>query len=171
MKISKSKRVIFSVAVAFVSVFFFAYAIQAFYPAPQYDDFCKNDPRLIYTQYNETSCISEGGTWIPYKEPLPDESLGYCDIVDTCYEEYDAVREPYERNLFFINLGIGIVVFLVAFFLALDSVSTGLMGGGVMMIIYGSIRYWSELSDVWRTLMLGVALAVLIWLGYKKIKE
>jgi hypothetical protein len=44
------------------------------------------------------------------------------------------------------------------------------MGGAVLLIIYGTIRYWGSLSDVWRTIMLGLALVILVWIGYKKLK-
>ena len=85
-------------------------------------------------------------------------------------EEYDVAREVYERNVFFANMIIGVIVLVVALFLSIEAVSSGLMGGAVMLIVYGSMRYWGELSDAWRTLMLGVALVGLIWLGYKKLK-
>lgn len=170
MKITKSKKVIFSVAVAFVSVFFFAYAIVAFYPAPQYGDFCSDVP-VKYVD-NEAQCVEAGGMWVDYeRDALNMEVKGYCDVNYYCDRDYRDVREPYERNLFFVNIGIGLVLFLVAFFLGLEAVSSGLMGGGVMMIVYGCIRYWSELSDIWRTVILGIALAVLIYLGYKKLKD
>jgi hypothetical protein len=171
MKVTKSKLVIFSVAVAFLSVFFFAYAVQAVYPAPQYEDFCdRTAPSKLLD--NEADCVESGGRWTDYeKDALNMEVRGWCDSNFECEEEYDAVRKPYERNVFFANLIIGIVVFVVAFFLGLEAVSSGLMGGAVMLIVYGSIRYWGELSDVWRTLMLGFALAVLVWLGYKKLRD
>ena len=46
----------------------------------------------------------------------------------------------------------------------------GFMGGGVLLVVYGTLRYWGALSDVWRTIMLGVSLAVLVWVAYKKLK-
>jgi len=169
MKVAKSKVVIFSVAIAFVSVFFFAYAIQAVYPAPQYDDVCDRGivQKAIVT---EVGCLEAGGRWTENeRDSLNMDIWGWCDADYTCNEEYQEARKLYERNVFFANLGIGIVLFVVAFFLGLEAVSSGLMGGAVMLIVYGSMRYWGELSDVWRTLMLGVALVVLIWLGYKKL--
>ena len=51
--------------------------------------------------------------------------------------------------------------------LNLTSVSAGLFGGGVLTIIYGTMNYWSELADWARFIILGIALAVLIYLGYK----
>ena len=169
--VSRTKATLFSVAVAFVSVFFFAYAVQAFYPAPQYDDFCEMDisPKFID---NEAECVQVGGMWTDYeRDSLNMEVSGYCDMYYYCERDYQEVRVPYERNVFFINLGVGVVLFIGAFFLALESVSTGLMGGAIMMIVYACIRYWGELSDIWRTLILGVALVALIWLGYKKLND
>lgn len=171
MKVAKSKLVIFSVAVAFVSVFFFAYAVQAVYPAPQYEAFCgERDASIVIN--NAVDCEAEGGRWSDYGErDVPVKSEGWCDREFECRGNYEDTRKPYERNVFFANLGIGLVVLVVAFFLGLEAVSSGLMGGAVMLIVYGSIRYWGELSDVWRTLMLGVALVVLITLGYKKLRD
>ena len=42
------KKFILGIAIALVTVFFVVYLIQTFYPAPKYDDFCKDDfPKLI----------------------------------------------------------------------------------------------------------------------------
>ena len=170
MKVGKSKAVIFSVAVAFVSVFFFAYAVQAFYPAPVYEDFCGDKPAAVIDNLND--CEAVGGRWDSFVD-VPKEvgRAGYCDVEFTCREDYSEARKPYERNVFFANLGIGLIVFVIAFFLVKEAVSSGLMGGAVMLIVYGAMRYWGELSDIWRTLMLGVALVVLIWLGYRKLAD
>ncbi|MCD4771654.1 hypothetical protein K8R30_04555 [archaeon] len=170
MKVTKSKLILFSVAIAFISVFFFAYAVQAVYPAPEYEDFC--DRENSENINNSIDCETNGGKWMsaPSRE-MPVEIKGWCDINFECNKEYDTVRDTYERNVFFANLIIGIIVFVVAFFLGLEAVSSGLMSGAVMLIVYGSIRYWGKLSDVWRTLMLGTVLAILIWLGYKKLKN
>ncbi len=171
MKVAKSKLVIFSVAVAFVSVFFFAYAIQAVYPSPQYKNLCNVTQKPPISVDNAISCRASGGQWQNYdKEISTNENRGWCNLNFKCQSEYESVRKVYERNVFFANLAIGISVFIIAFFLGLEAVSSGLMGGAVMLIIYGSIRYWGELNNAWRSLMLGVALAILIWVGYKKLK-
>lgn len=176
MKVAKSKAVIFSVAVAFVSVFFFAYAVQAVYLAPEYSDFCGEEFKA--SSDNSVDCEADGGKWNDYGQkirPVEGEEIvireGWCEADFVCRGEYNDERNIYERNVFFVNFIIGLVVLVVAFFLTLEAVSSGLMGGAVMLIIYGSMRYWGELSDIWRTLMLGVALAVLIWLGYRKLRD
>ena len=51
------------------------------------------------------------------------------------------------------------------------SVSSGIMSGGILTIIYGTIRYWSDLPDYGRFIILGLTLIILIWLGYKRISK
>lgn len=171
MKVTKSKVVIFSAAIALVSVFFFAYAVQAVYPAPQYEDFC-GDRDVVRFFDNKVDCEAVGGMWDPSVEVPKEVGVsGHCDSDFSCRNEYEDARRPYEQKVFFANLIIGVVVFVVAFFLGLEAVSSGLMGGAVLLMVYGSIRYWEELTDIWRTLMLGFALVVLIWLGYNKLRD
>jgi len=38
-----------------------------------------------------------------------------------------------------------------------------------LLILYGTIRYWQHAQNILKFVLLGVALAVLIWLAYKKI--
>jgi hypothetical protein len=170
MEMARVKVVLFSVAVALVSVFFCAYAIQAVYPGPSYDDFC--DDYSAGVLMSEGGCIEKDGKWIDHESDSLDMKIdGYCDYDYYCWQDYEEALMPYERNVFFANLVIGFLLLVGAFFLTVDSVSAGLMGGAIMLIFYGTMRYWGELSDIWRTIVLGIALAVLVWLGYKKIKE
>jgi len=149
----------------------FAYAIQTFYPSPQYENFCHATKNQSANINNIVSCESNGGQWMDFsKEYTSQPNQGWCNLNVECQKEFASINKVYERNVFFANLGVGILVFIIAFFLGLESISSGLMGGSVMLIVYGSIRYWGELNNAWRTLMLGIALAILIWLGYKKIK-
>ncbi len=172
-KSSSIKVIILSIAIALISVFFFTYAIQSVYPAPEYEEYCEDIKTLVDTINTQEKCEAIGGKWTNYKEVSIDfdRPNGYCDKDFTCRGEFDNARDIYERNVFFVNMIIGISVFIVGFFLAIEAVSSGLMGGGVIMIFYGTIRYWGNLSDIWRTLILGISLAILIWLGYKKLND
>jgi|APSaa5957512622_1039677.scaffolds.fasta_scaffold02115_12 hypothetical protein len=170
MKVTKSKLVIFSLAVAFVSVFFFAYVVQAFYPAPEYDDFCSHIDNEVDAD-SESICELAGGKWTERPKINEGDLGGSCNLKFYCREDYNNADSSYERNIFSANLIIGIIVLIIAFFLSIEAISSGLMGGAVMLIVYGSIRYWEELDDVFRAFMLGVVLVILIWLGYRNLKE
>ena len=42
--------------------------------------------------------------------------------------------------------------------------------GGIITLFFGTVRYWARLFDYARFIILGLVLALLIWLGYKKLK-
>jgi len=172
------KARILSISIAIIFVLFIGYAIEAFYKSPKWEDYCED--RAYYIEINNSEqCIAEGGKWedyygetVPRKIGINGEipPAGYCNLYFYCQEDFNNAEEKYNRNIFFLSLGLGIITFVLAIFLLVESVSAGFMGGGVLLIIYGTIRNWGFLSDVWRTIMLGFALVVLVWVGYKKLK-
>jgi len=197
---SKFKHIILAVGIAIVFVLFVGFGISTFYSTPQYEDFCGEREKFenVITQQD---CDELGGKWNPREiaRPLPliennqllctkisekDKAItlncqsqeqitnqGFCDRDFYCRQQFDDVREVYNRNVFIVATGIGIITLIVGFALKLASVSSGLMGGGILTIIYGTIRYWSDLPDFGRFIILGLTLAILIWLGYKKISK
>ena len=196
----KFKHIILAVAIAIVFAFFVGFGISAFYPAPKYEDFCgerefkqydtqesceaangKWNPnevvraKPVNIDPNQLLCtkLSEKDNAVTLncqsQEQL--ENQGYCDLYYYCSQEFSKVNEKYNRNVFIIATGIGIIALIVGVALNLASVSAGLMGGGILAIIYGTIRYWSDLPDYGRFIILGITLAILIWLGYKRISR
>jgi len=171
-KKSKAKKIILAIAIAILFVMFIAYAIETVYPSPKYENYCIPEQK----QYiNQTDCEQANFTWTSYPTYIPEKQVpvgmsGYCDAYSKCQKSYDETNQIYNRNIFFISLIIGIITVIIAVLLSLESVSSGFMAGGVLLIIYGTIRYWGSLSNWLRTAMLAFALAVLVWIGYKKLK-
>lgn len=195
----KFKLVLLAIAIAIVFVFFVGFGIASFYKAPKYEDFCtQREFKEVITQ---EKCGAENGKWVSYEREVPKPVMaenqflcskisgvgknmtlncetieqikqsGYCDLDFYCREDFDKTREKYNRNVFIVATGIGIIILIVGFALKMASVSAGLMGGGVLTILYGIIRYWTDLPDYGRFIILGIILAILIWLGYKRIKK
>ncbi|MBU90644.1 hypothetical protein CMO94_03800 [Candidatus Woesearchaeota archaeon] len=181
---SKFKHVLLAIAIAIVFAFFIGFGIAAFYEAPEHEDFCEETfyekpyPRPImgeaadctYKEPNEElkkECKDKGDISANYDEDGCVESY-YCE---TCRKKFEDVRENYNRNVFIIATIFGIIALIVGIVLKITSVSSGLMGGGVLLIIYGIIRYWSGLENYGRFTVMGIALVILIWLGYKKLKQ
>jgi len=165
-KQNKGKKVIISIGIAILFVMFIAYAIESFYPSPTYEKFCPDIDKPILTQ---EECQANNGTWQQYPKPTEFEE-GYCDTYSNCYEDYRKASEPYNRNVFFIAISLGLIVLILSFIPILETVSLGFMSGSILLIIYGTIRYWGSLSNIWKTIMIGFALAVLIWISYKKLR-
>lgn len=198
MKVSKIKQVLLSVAVAIIFVLFVGYGINTFYEEPRYNDYCDEDlyKETIDTQLK---CEALGGEWEDHRVKtyaIEDNQLlcdkisesngsmnlncrtngndlresGWCNVHKTCSENFHNEREGYNKNVFIIAVLIGLATLAVGgIFLNVESIGSGLMGGSVLTILYGTIRYWGNASDILRFVMLGAVLATLIWLGYTKL--
>jgi hypothetical protein len=171
-KKGRVKKVILTFAIAILFVLFIVYAVGTIYPGPKYEDYC---PATKINPLNQTYCEAVNGTWTTYptyasEKSGPAEANGYCDTYSKCQKSWDDSREKYNRNLFFISLITGLIILVASFILRVESVSAGFMLGSVILIIYGTIRFWGNLSNILRTLMLGLALAVLVWIGYRKLR-
>jgi len=179
---SKLKHTFLAVAIAIILVFFIGFGIATFYKEPQYNDFCdefegrpypfpikRGDSCTFFEPDQEIKdqCKNFGDVTPKYDQNGCVESY-YCE---TCNKEFRDIRENYNRNVFIVATGLGIIILIIGFALKIPSVSSGLMGGGILTLIYGTIRYWSDLPDAGRFIILGLTLAILIWLGYKKISK
>ena len=170
---SKVKEVILGISIAIVFVFFIVFGMRAFFGEPEYEDFCDENlnRKIIKT---EQECVDQGGRWdpnIPRPVKLEEENEGYCEADFTCKQEFDSVREKHNKKVFIVAGILGLLVIILAAILHLPSVSSGLLGGGVLTILYGTLRYWSNLADWAKFIILGITLAALIWVGYTKINK
>ena len=190
----KIKETILGISIAIIFVLFVVFGIKAFYKEPKYEDFCKRGVLIdiVYSKEYQGRYPYPTG----FKEPIAnvctkaitdyDKFRKDCaeketDVVyefddkgcqvakecTSCNVGFDNARNIYFRNVFIISSIVGIIVVIIGAVLSLTSVSAGLFGGGVLTIIYGTMNYWSELADWARFIILGIALAVLIYLGYK----
>lgn len=173
------KQKILSIAIAIVLVMFIAYGINTFFKSPKYEDYCNITPYPYSQNITEQQCTSSGGKWNPnvYEKPVPVAAgetvpAGYCDQTYTCNNEFTVANEKYNRLVFIISGILGLICVIIGgVALTMESVSAGIMGGGILTIIYGTLRYWGNLEDVGRFIALGIILTVLIFIGYKYLKK
>lgn len=178
------KNLVLGVGIFIVYLLMLGYGIEAFYPSPQYDDYCPQTRFLQERPFNasavctlppsvdaqEDACYLDGG------QPVYDYDTNGCIIglklCDFCYKEFNDAQESYSRVLFFITLIAGIITIIVGYtLLSTEPVGSALMASGVGALVYGSIRNWSNLSDVWRFLLLAVVLVLLIWIALRFNKK
>lgn len=177
------KKWALAVSILVVLNLFFNYGIYTFYKAPKFEDYCKQDLNSInYT--TKDACEAVGGMWnenypkvvpmgVPVEVNTPEKvQTGYCDVYYTCQKDFAVVNSVYNRNVFIVLVVLGFLTLIGGLFIGASlAVSTGFTLGGVVSMIVGSIRYWTDMNDYLRFGLLGVALAVLVWLGIKKFKD
>ena len=186
----------FGLGIAIIIVFslFINYGIGTFYKAPKYDDFCK--PELMRKAVNtKGGCEEIGGIWtenMNYRSALPPaptivegikgvrtpseamigEPVGWCDAYFSCQKSFQEANDIYKRNVFVIWMIVGMVAIVASFFLvAIKNMSVAFTFAGLVSFLIGTIVYWSARQDYFRFVILGIVLAVLIYIGYKKLKD
>lgn len=99
------------------------------------------------------------------------QQSGWCDVNKKCNEEYEAARDPHNRISFIVLAIIGVIIVLISTAVMRENtVSYGTLGGGILTILYGTVRFWGAIPDIWRFTILGVVLVVLIATAWKKLK-
>jgi uncharacterized membrane protein YraQ (UPF0718 family) len=185
MAATKLKKTILGIAIALVLVFFIGYAVNTFYEEPEFDEVCEDIPMNMEVESCEG--YQQKSTEEPRPIELPKEKYCNCYEIDKegtlkceannpeyedCREEYEDMREDHARVSFIVLVILGLIsILLGGIFLRVEAVSSGVMGGGVLTLLYAAMRYWGSIQDYARLIILGVALAVLVWIGYKKLKD
>lgn len=153
---------------------FFSYSLKVAYNSPEREDFCE-EKQVIEKVANQEECVSKGGQWNEAREAFIGDQdrieVGQCNLNFSCEKDFMTALEKYEKKVFvtLIVLGLGsIVIGLVL--VSYATVATALSFGGVLTFVIASIRYWQFASEYLQVVILGLALAALIYIGIKKIK-
>lgn len=171
------------IGIVIVLNLFYNYTLSLVFSAPEYNTFCPQK-QINITPDSQEKCIAEGGAWTQYpadaNEKLRDVGgvivpntnngqIGYCDQSFSCNQKFEDARKIYDRNVFIVLVVLGVITFVLSLvFIKIDTLSMALSIGAVLDFVIASIRYWSRADDLIKVLILGVALAVLVWVSIKK---
>jgi hypothetical protein len=161
------KKKLVSIAIALIFVLFVGYGIEVFDPTPDYNDvFSRN----LYAASSQEECETAGGTWNEVQAEAPKPADGFCQESTVNRDKYDAMRDSHDRIVFIVAAVVGILAIIAGIMLKTEAVNSGILAGGILLVLYGTIRYWSHANNILKFFLLGAVLAVLLWIGYKKLK-
>lgn len=162
---------------------FYNYTLSLIFSAPDYNLFCPQK-QINITPDSQDKCVTEGGAWTQYpvdanpkmieagKITVPNTNnaqVGYCDQTFLCNQKYQEASKAYDRNVFIVLVVLGVITFVLSLvFMKIDILSIALSIGAVLDFVIASMRYWTRADDLIKVLILGVALAVLVWVAVKK---
>jgi hypothetical protein len=180
---SKARKWALAIGIAIILAMFVNYGIQTFHKAPDYQDYCRyySGPVVEPGKFGTANCT----TVVADEEFTKNcsDNKGNVDftrdsngcavkpICNTCDNEFRAIENDYNKNVFIILTIIGALSIVAGILIKVDSVAIGFLMGGILNIIIGTMRYWSGLQDVGRFLILGAVLALLVWVGIKKVRD
>src|SRR3989338_1032367 len=174
------KNIVLGIGIFIVYIMMVMYGIQVFFPAPEYEDFCSNDrfqPKIIEpaaqcprnaaaepVQSAGQLCYESGGF------PEYNYNNSGCIIgvkrCNYCQKDFNDARLNYEKEVFIIAIIIGLITLFIGYgILSAEPVGSSLMASGIGAIFYGGARNWENLGNIWRFLLLLVALISLIWIA------
>lgn len=142
--------------------------IEAFYPSADYNDYCGGVRTAEFIDTPDR-CEANGGQWNAYstKDPTTN-ATGYCDLYYTCSREYQDAMKDHSQVVFYVALIVGIIAIIAGYaILSVEPVGSALIGSGIWSFVYGTMVNWANLSNVWRFLLLLVALALLIYIALR----
>lgn len=168
--------------IAIVANLFLNFSIDAFYPSPEYEKFCPVK-QVMEVTLSKDACLAKGGQWSENLYPkdvyraqpvvtAPMEVVGYCNENYTCGMNFETANKAYQRNVFIALVVAGTIFLVGSIFVAFaEAVALGFSIAGILSLIIGTMRYWPNMDDRLRVVVLGFALASLIWVGIKKFKN
>lgn len=156
--------------------------IEAFYPSPQYDDFCTAGrfeayyPKVvppaescIYSQElrdAEAKCYSEKGQPIyEYDDKGCYISVKTCDY---CQRDLEEALDKHSKIVFIIAVIVGVIALIIGYgVLSIEPVGSALIGSGIWAIFWGAAINWRNFSSIWRFLLLFTALILIVWFALR----
>lgn len=150
------KKILLILGITLIFTVFFGYAAEVVFEQPKYP--CE-PPRAPYKDtYNENQAreIDQYYNSEEYKQ---------------CQDNYNQLIEKVNFKSFIALSIIAIIAIFTGLILTLEAISSGILGGGILLLVYSVMRHWGILNKYFRLTILGVALIVLIYYGYKKIDK
>ncbi len=177
----KIKQVPMIIVIALLFSLFIGFLVDAIYEHPEYEDYCnyselrkdvepiplKNENCSFEQTVEERECYAEDGN-PRFKTEDGCRMYDYCDY---CGRDYDVATEVYNRNLFFITAPIGVLAIIFGIYYGVAFLATGFMYGGILVLAYGTIRYFGDMEKYTRVIVLFLELSLMIWIGYKKLRD
>ena len=182
----KVKEVAMIVALALLSAFFIGLLVDALYVEPKYEDFCKLSERYYPKPYPPTQECPGYNLTVQERtlidqcfdaKGMPDYNLDEkgCQTsfkeCNYCQRDFDQALQKYNRNVFYIVTPLGLIAIILGLFIGLEVVGSGMMFGGILLMAYGTMRYFSNMSKLMRVVVIGIELVLLIIISIKKLRK
>lgn len=175
---NKFVHVALIVGLVIVINLFINYALSFIYKEPVYEKYFPQQ-QVVKSYDNQTDCVNNGGQWNENTSYQTDQKTnysdlvpkGYCNVEYTTRLSYDAQVKNYDLNVFITLMVLGILMMIFGIMYSHAILSPAFTWAGVLSYIVASMRYWSSATSGVKVIILGLALAALIWVALKKFSD
>ena len=168
--------IILGVFIAIMVITLFNLIVDYAMPGPEYEDYCKNQGPIM----TEEECDEVDGTWNEYPNAMKAEypegengtvdpkPRGYCEYMDSCYEEYDAAQKVHNRQTFFVFAIIGFILIVAGLFLKELLLQIVTLPAGAFLVIQAGISNFDDKLAV--IIVFTLLIIAAVYLALKKLK-
>jgi len=178
------KNLVLGIGIIIVFGLVLHYGIEAFYQTPQYDKYCnasryysypvpeKLPAQAVNCTYSKALREAENKCFAEQGQPVYDYDDNGCTSAvkecDYCNKYFNEAQDEHAKTAFIISIIAGLIVIILGYaILSTEPVGSALMGSGIWAFFYGAVINWRNLSNIWRFLLLLVALILLIWIAIR----
>lgn len=147
-----AKKFALGFGIALIFPIMIHYGVSTFIPSPKWQE------RYAYNNYQD------------YNKATPEAKVKLDQDRKQREDAWIAKEKHFQSVLFLVAVPLGIAAILIGSLAAIQAVGTGLMFGGIFLLLDGYCNYWSELPDSMRFFSLLLAFIVLLYIGYRKLK-
>ena len=191
IRLADVRKILVFIVVAVLFAFFVNAFIEALYPSPRYEDFCRNKemytPMKINIEQNRTCATIEQPTQSELDRCFKAE--GYADYnydaygcptkyeCNMCQKLYNDAEKKHNMFVFLISAVAGLLAIAAGLYLPVGKdtltewIASGFMLGGLITIFVGTIRYYPGMEKIVRPLVLLLEIILVIYVAYKKIND
>ncbi|MBT4604303.1 hypothetical protein HOC01_01570 [archaeon] len=156
------KQKLIILALVIITVAFVFTGIYLVFDSPSYENHCFDKRAVPMEITTEEECTLYEGTW---------EADSYCDMYSECSAAYETQNSQFRFQVFITSFIIGAIVLISAIFIPIPILSASMMGSGIFILIISLLQYWEDLGEIYRFLILGITLVVLIYIAIKKFNK
>lgn len=158
----KAVSIVLAIGTAIILGALINLGIAAFYPAPQSPTYPNYpvEPAIAPCAKGDMQCLQENST-------TQAQYQAQQNAYNAAEQSYEDAMSHYNRNVFIIANILGIIIFLIGFFIVLyvdlasQGVPIGIMIAGLWSIIYGYGRGWGSIDDKLK-FVVGLIVAVIV---------
>ncbi|MBN1385430.1 hypothetical protein JW968_00455 [Candidatus Woesearchaeota archaeon] len=168
------KHVVMTVAIAIMFALVVGFGIEAFYPSPEWEDYCGKEFPEPMKAIDESKCADMDRYYQECGEDIPkftydENGCRVFERCDTCNRDFREDNKKHSQIVFYMATILGLIGIIFGVYWRIDFMGSGVMIGGILLIIYGTIRYFGDMSRIMRFIVLLLEFLVLIGISYKKL--
>jgi hypothetical protein len=150
------KKLMLTFGIAIIFAIFFGYAAEVIFEPVKYNCEAPRVPKLEMDE-QERQQIDDYYRSEEYQQ---------------CQDKHNEEREAQDFKSFILLTIIAILAIILSFILTKkEIVSSGILGGGILLLVYAVMRHWGLLNKYTRLSILGSALIILVYYTYKKVDK